>query len=409
MACPCHAWTDLVAVTFINTSDPYNDPLSPELDGMSGTPTQSSPSFDHHSNGAWPSTDNIQQSNGMPSTHRLQALSAAATREHLEYMSHNGPHRSSILAHTDHLRSPTPSISTMEPPISPPVSISNHNINFILNHPAASSPPIDPNLQSPFTPSEEFTHRVSSTRHSQVCPHIETDAEEAHEIAFLLRHFSEGPGYWMDLFDLGTYFASYVPVKALGNPLLKYAAVAYAAKALGRVQGKKPIMGGNVSRQARMELYPDALSIDWYHKAAEYYDTAVSLLRQALQDDSNNTPEEPIEMEHIWSSIQVSDDHTSRKRRRVSSTTGHKPNSDELLAATAILCVYEFLDASVPEWSRHLNGAKSLLDIAKERMMPLQLPSPGTPLLSPSSTRISKARKATFWNIARQDMLAACG
>jgi hypothetical protein len=92
----------------------------------------------------------------------------------------------------------------------------------------------------------------------------------------------------------------------------------------------------------------------------------------------------------------------------VSSTTGHKPNSDELLAATAILCVYEFLDASVPEWSRHLNGAKSLLDIAKERMMPLQLPSPGTPLLSPSSTRMSKARKATFWNIARQDMLAAC-
>ena len=408
MACPCHAWTDLVAVTFINTSDPYNDPLSPELDGMSGTPTQSSPSFDHHPNGAWPSTDNIQQSNGMPSTHGLQALSAAATREHLEYMSHNGPHRSSILAHTDHLHSPTPSISTMEPPISPPVSISNHNINFILNHPAASSPPIDPNLQSPFTPSEGFTHRVSLTHHPQVCPHIEADAEEAHEIAFLLRHFSEGPGYWMDLFDLGTYFASYVPVKALGNPLLKYAAVAYAAKALGRVQGKKPIMGGNVSRQARMELYPDALSIDWYHKAAEYYDTAVSLLRQTLQDDSNHTPEEPIETEHVWSGIQVNDDHTSCKRRRVSSTTGHKPNSDELLAATAILCVYEFLDASVPEWSRHLNGAKSLLDIAKERMMPLQLPSPGTPLLSPSSTRMSKARKATFWNIARQDMLAAC-
>lgn len=360
-------WLDIPKqVTFINTSDPYNDPLSPELDGMSGTPTQSPHSFDQHSNATWPNADNLQQSNGMPSTHGLQALSTAATREHLEYMSQNGSHRS-----------------------------------------ATSSPPIDPNLQSPFNPNEGFAHRVSSTHYSQVCPNIEADVEEAHEIAFLLRHFSEGPGYWMDLFDLGTYFASYVPVKALGNPLLKYAAVAYAAKALGRVQGKKPIIRGNVSRQARMELYPDALSIDWYHKAAEYYDTAVSLLRQALQDDSNHTPEEPTETEHTWSAIQVGDDPTIRKRRRVSRTAGHKPNSDELLAATAILCVYEFLDASVPEWSRHLNGAKSLLDIAKERMMPLQLPSPGTPLPSPSFTRMSKARKATFWNIARQDMLAA--
>ena len=65
---------------------------------------------------------------------------------------------------------------------------------------------------------------------------------------------------------------------------------------------------------------------------------------------------------------------------------------------TAILCVYEFLSATGAAWSRHLNGTKSLLVIAEGGMMPL----------GELSVPPSKARRATFWNFARQDYLAAC-
>lgn len=232
--------------------------------------------------------------------------------------------------------------------------------------------------------------------------------EKDHEIAFLLRWFSEGPGYWMDLFDLGTYFASYVPVKARENPLLKYAAVACAAKALARVQGRKPVMGGSARRQARMEQYPDAPSVDWKHKAAVYYDNAVSLLLQALKTDATvSRNESDCGVRHHNGNIAYALDSPAPNKRRSSSINSFVSSTDELLAASAILCVYEFLDTSVSEWAKHLNGAKSLLVLAQDRMPPLQMPTPGS-TMSSSFNFISKARRATFWNIARQDMLAAC-
>jgi hypothetical protein len=232
--------------------------------------------------------------------------------------------------------------------------------------------------------------------------------DKDHEIAFLLRYFSEGPGNWMDLFDLGTYFASYVPVKARDNPLLKYAAVACAAKALARAQGRKPAMGGSAARQARLEMYPDASMIDWKHKAAIYYDTAVSLLLQALKNNANSTPDDSdCELRSHNGSVAYGHDGQAPKRRRTSSNTSFVSNTDDLLAASAILCVYEFLDTSIAEWAKHLNGAKSLLVLAQERMLPLQMPTPSSTMSSATYKCISKARRATFWNIARQDMLAS--
>jgi hypothetical protein len=208
----------------------------------------------------------------------------------------------------------------------------------------------------------------------------------------------------MDLYDLGTYFASYVPVQARENPLLKYAAVACAAKSLARVQGRKPVMGGSVTRQARMEQYPEASMVDWKHKAAVYYDTAVSLLLHALKMDVASSPDESeCELRNTNSAY----DGPAPKRRRTSSNTSFVSNTDELLAASAILCVYEFLDTSVSDWTKHLNGAKSLLVLSQEHVMPLQLPTPTSSVPSASFNFASKARRATFWNIARQDMLAA--
>jgi hypothetical protein len=297
-------------------------------------------------------------------------------------------------------------------PISPPASLCNRRIHPIIDYSASTPPPIDPRLGSPYDPSMDYIPRSSSIASSRRSPpRSDSDAwlEKDQETAFLLRYFSEGPGYWMDLFDLGTYFASYVPVKARENPMLKYAAIACAAKALARIQGRNPVMGRNISRQPRVDLYPDASLVDWKHKAAVFYDHAVSMLLQAVKNDTNTAPEaSDCEIRRQNGAAGYASDSQAPKRRRTSSNANFVPNPDDLLAASAILCVYEFLDSSIPEWAGHLNGAKSLLVLTQERMKPLQMPSPGSPVSSAAFSFMTKARRATFWNIARQDMFASC-
>ena len=216
----------------------------------------------------------------------------------------------------------------------------------------------------------------------------------------------------MDLFDLRTYFASYVPVKALTNPLLKYAACAYAAKQLGRVKGAKAVFGGVCSRLASMEVWPGAEKVDWYYHGAKYYEKAIQLLMQALKHDSQGPPLSNPEAFGQWQAAELVEgaECPHKRRRRFSNSRLSSAHSDEVLAATAILSIYEFLDATGPAWNRHLSGVKSLLDIAEVGMLPLeqQLSPGGSPLPPPKKHGFSRARRATFWNFARQDYLSAC-
>jgi hypothetical protein len=217
----------------------------------------------------------------------------------------------------------------------------------------------------------------------------------------------------MDLFDLGCYFAHQVPVQAISNPLLKYSACAYAAKQLGRVRGRKALVGGIVDRQAEMEVYARPETVDWAYLGAKYYDKAISLLMEELSN-SGTTHELPITPSLVdepfspqGSQTPQSHSDTQGNKRRRLSRPSNISSADETLAAAAILCVYEFLDNANTAWAGHLSGTKSLFDLAeKEGMMPVQSPtSPGA--LSQRITP-SRARKATFWNFARQDFLAAC-
>jgi hypothetical protein len=218
----------------------------------------------------------------------------------------------------------------------------------------------------------------------------------------------------MDLFDLGCYFAHLVPVQSLSNPLLRFSACAYAAKQISRVRGRKAVVGGIVNTQAQMELYPHPETVDWAYIGAKYYDRAISLLMEELSNSNSGKhdlpmtpmPEETFSPQGSTQSSQSTPSIQANKRRRLS-RPAHTTNADETLAAAAILCVYEFLDNANSAWARHLSGTKSLFDLAEnEGMMPVQSPtSPGE-----MSQRIkpSRARKATFWNFARQDFLAAC-
>ena len=147
----------------------------------------------------------------------------------------------------------------------------------------------------------------------------------------------------MDLFDLGAYLTTNIPAKACESALIKYATVACAAKSLASLNGCKPDRGSG-SLQGHVELYPGSSLIDWKHKAAFYYDHAVSLLLHALKTDSSIKPDD--------SDCELSPDSfrgRSSKRRRTSSNTSAMKSSDDLLAVSAILCMYEFMDSSMSE------------------------------------------------------------
>lgn len=207
----------------------------------------------------------------------------------------------------------------------------------------------------------------------------------------------------MDLFDLGCYFAHQVPVRAITNPLLRYSACAYAAKQLGRVRGRKAKVGGIVASQAYMELYYRHDTVDWAYMGAKYYDRAILLLMKELSTSGTHGTTTPTTESNISPHGNSNSPHSQGSREQRSRANGN--SADETLAATAILCVYEFLDNANNAWSRHLNGTKSLFDLAeKEGMMPVQTSGRAGAL---QRIKPSVARKATFWNFARQDFLAA--
>jgi hypothetical protein len=389
-----------VQVTFINTTNPYLDSISPDFEVMSATSMESPAPFDTVPQPPW----RTSHLSSFPSTPSSMAPEYAPTSVPTCYS-----------PDLDALPSLVQSASTSATgtPTSPPASLYNRRIHSMDWPTSSTQPPTDPRLSYPYDRPVSCTPRLGPMGSSRQSPPrsegdllIETD----HEITFLLRWFSEGPGNWMDLFDFGTYFASYVPVKACENPLLKYAVIACAAKALARRQACRPTVGdgGKVTGHVMTASHTHISLVDWKHKAAVYYDNAVSLLLQALKNSAATTPE-PSECEYRHPNGDVACDieNQSPQRRRTSSNASFVSSTDDVLAASAILCVYEFLDTSIPEWAKHLSGAKSLLVLAQEHTMSPQMPTLGSIFIS-TAKLISKARRATFWNIARQDMLAAC-
>lgn len=214
----------------------------------------------------------------------------------------------------------------------------------------------------------------------------------------------------MDLFDQTTFFSSHIPVKSISNPLLKHAACAYAAKQLGRVNGAKAIVGGISSRQAAMEQWQRTDQEDWALLAAQHYDHAISLLLEALhwdQESSKCDNSDNIDTRYYAPRTLDGMVNERKLRRRKFGSAQSTARSDDVLAATAILCEYESLDASAAAWTRHLSGTKTLLDVVEVGVMPLDITMSPEAFPVPRKTKPSQARKAIFWNFARQDLFAA--
>ncbi|KAJ5117365.1 Transcription activator AMTR1 [Penicillium atrosanguineum] len=224
------------------------------------------------------------------------------------------------------------------------------------------------------------------------------DAGTTHEVAFLLKYFAEGPGEWMDLFDLGNYFTSDVPVRARSSLLLQNATCAYAAKQLRRatdIKNHMEVSSGKCNALTRL--------------GARCYEQAIQLLIKQLQPDVEATflssEQEAIEQ---CPGVELHHDSENPHSQQTWIPTGKlsmKLRSDDILVSVAILSMYEFLDGTGLAWTHHLSGFKSFLDIAKAGKTPINyLQSNSVPH---NELLRSNAYKAAFWNFARQDYLAA--
>ncbi|PIA91851.1 hypothetical protein CB0940_09484 [Cercospora beticola] len=202
-------------------------------------------------------------------------------------------------------------------------------------------------------------------------------SERDHEMAYLIRHFTEAIGPWMDLFDRDKHFTHLVPLKALRDALLRNAIAAVAAKQLGRVKGQKPFTGRQSQKPSAMEVLDDGTTeVDWFYKAANYYDKAIAFSRQYLQAVSGELSNPPSPNTQMAVSL---------------------ANSDDLLVAVSIFSLYESLDNLETGWLQHLAGLKSLLGAV----------SPTQQVQNQVVPSLTVGRLASFWNFARADYQAA--
>ncbi|KAL8939308.1 MAG: hypothetical protein Q9216_003426 [Gyalolechia sp. 2 TL-2023] len=388
-------WVDIPEnVTFINIPDPYaHSELDESLAEPSSKSFESSSGDGHKDISALETAEarthglDTQSTTGLCTTTEIQDLARYSGHGHgdigTDLLDNGGLYSSGISQRAE---------SDLAP--------STRSLDLILN----PVPTLAPALDSVSEHSERILPGTVQETHKARESQFKASTETDQKTAFFLRHFSEVTGPWMDLFDQTTFFGSYIPVKSISNPLLKNAACAYAAKQLARVRGRKAPSGRYSLPQVRMQTWERDWE-DWALLAAQYYDKAISLLMEALQWDhisSVDNSSEEIDKRH-YAPRTVEGMVEERKLRRRQFGSAHSTaSSDDLLAATAILCEYESLDASNAAWAHHLSGTKSLLDVVEVGMVPMD--SSGTPF---QRQRLSQARKATFWNFARQDLFAA--
>ncbi|KAF4818142.1 Transcription activator AMTR1 [Colletotrichum tropicale] len=182
----------------------------------------------------------------------------------------------------------------------------------------------------------------------------------------LLRHFREGPGQWMDLFDTSAHFSCKIPIRATTRPLLKSAICALAAKHLSRTQSNN--CENQSTRSARAPISsPTSRTPDWQYHAVRYYHQAIRCLKHAI-------------------ALGRCDDTRDMDGGRHTDT----------FAAVAILCMYELMNAPGNAWKAHLT-ALPLYSASDGNLTGCSLvPIPQSPIKGP-----------IFWSLARQDFLCA--
>ncbi|PTB79484.1 hypothetical protein M440DRAFT_1350249 [Trichoderma longibrachiatum ATCC 18648] len=195
-------------------------------------------------------------------------------------------------------------------------------------------------------------------------PLPDSSNEADQETAYLIRYFAERISPCLDVFDIERFFGHIVPIKAIRSPLLQNALAAIAAKQFGKTKRETYSSNHQTPGRSLLEQYSDTAHIDWFYKAASFYDKAIGHMMRLLQTLRDGSPSPSPET--TPSSVDMpaslhSAVSPSFKRRRVSSDQGSHNVVDDLLAAISVFLLYESLDNRFAEVSRHMSGAQYLL------------------------------------------------
>lgn len=168
----------------------------------------------------------------------------------------------------------------------------------------------------------------------------------------------------MDLFDTTSFFSSKVPVIAATKPLLKSAVCALSAKHLVHVCRVMGRSGANPRLIPSFIGLPTLNEETWRYHSVRYYDQALGHLKVAVN---------------------------------LESYANNLPDKEEMLAAVAILCTFELMDAPGSAWRAHLSALPLFDDRSTSVSGHSSIVIPQTAIKGP-----------IFWSLARQDLLCAC-
>lgn len=186
-------------------------------------------------------------------------------------------------------------------------------------------------------------------------PMPDSSSEADHETAYLIRYFAERISPCLDVFDIERFFGHIVPIKAIRSPLLQNALAAIAAKQFGKTKRETYMASHHSPGRSVLELYSNAAHIDWFYKAASFYDKAIGHMMRLLQTLRDGSPaSSPGSTSSIDPGLGLhSAVSPSFKRRRVESSQGSHTIVDDLLSAISVFLLYESLDNRFAEVSRY--------------------------------------------------------
>lgn len=187
-------------------------------------------------------------------------------------------------------------------------------------------------------------------------PALNSNGDDEYETAHLIQHFSEHISPYLDVFDIEKYFGHVVPVRARRSNLLSSSLAAIAAKQFAKT--KKELHPGHSAATTPSTSFLDQYytdpNVDWFYKAASFYDKAICQMMsslQSLRDGSvDSGPDHDSGLD--TSSPPFSDDMTgldgngasNPKRQRIDRARTPANILDDLLAAVSIFLLYESLD-----------------------------------------------------------------
>lgn len=187
-------------------------------------------------------------------------------------------------------------------------------------------------------------------------PMPDSSNEADHETAYLIKYFAERISPCLDVFDIERFFGHIVPIKAIRSPLLQNALAAIAAKQYGKTKREAYSANHQTPGRSMLEHYSDTAHIDWFYKAASFYDKAIGHMMRLLQTlrDGSPSPSPGTTPSSVELTLSLhSAVSPSFKRRRVEGSQGSHSIVDDLLAAISVFLLYESLDNRFAEVSRY--------------------------------------------------------